>query len=93
MAATALSAAVSDGLRGQELMHINTFSGHPAACAAALENLAILESEQLVENSAQLESTLQRALEEVEAAYEPAFRTNTAGLLACIEFTVDAGWV
>src|SRR3712207_7327546 len=37
------------------LRHINTFGGHPAGCAVALENLAIMEEEALVERSAQVD--------------------------------------
>ncbi|HWK23016.1 MAG TPA: aspartate aminotransferase family protein [Ureibacillus sp.] len=32
--------------------HVNTFGGHPAACAVALKNLEIMEEEQLYERSA-----------------------------------------
>ena len=31
--------------------HVNTFGGHPAACAVALKNLEIMETEQLFERS------------------------------------------
>lgn len=34
--------------------HVNTFGGHPAACALALENLNILEREQLVARAHEL---------------------------------------
>ena len=34
------------------LRHINTFGGHPAGCAVALETLAIMEEEGLLERSA-----------------------------------------
>ena len=65
-------------------MHINTFAGHPAACAAALTNLDILESEQIVENAASLESTLQQSLERAAASVPNAYRANTAGLLKTV---------
>jgi putrescine---pyruvate transaminase len=34
--------------RGEEFAHGFTYSGHPVACAVALENIAIIEREQLV---------------------------------------------
>jgi taurine-pyruvate aminotransferase len=34
------------------LRHINTFGGHPAGCAVALETFAIMEEEELLERSA-----------------------------------------
>ncbi|KQQ47486.1 aminotransferase [Duganella sp. Leaf126] len=45
---------VADVLIGQggEFQHGFTYSGHPVACAAALENIRILEEEQLVERVA-----------------------------------------
>jgi adenosylmethionine-8-amino-7-oxononanoate aminotransferase len=36
------------------LRHINTFAGHPAGCAVALETIAIMEEEGLVERSGSL---------------------------------------
>jgi putrescine aminotransferase len=89
MGATAISGAIDDVLQENPFLHINTFAGHPAACAAALTNLAILESEELVENAARLEPTLQQALEGVQVSFPSAFRANTAGLLAGIEFSVE----
>lgn len=51
LGAVAVSDRVADVLlaRGGELAHGHTYSGHPAACAAALANLAILRGERIVE--------------------------------------------
>ena len=38
--------------KGGEFYHGYTYAGHPAACAAALENIKIIEEEGLVENAA-----------------------------------------
>ena len=38
--------------KGKEFYHGYTYSGHPAACAAALENLRILREEKVVEHCA-----------------------------------------
>ncbi len=38
--------------KGGEFFHGFTYSGHPATCAAALENLRIMESERIVERAA-----------------------------------------
>lgn len=40
--------------KGGEFAHGFTYSGHPVACAAALENLRIIEEEKLVERVAEL---------------------------------------
>ncbi|MEZ5774470.1 MAG: aspartate aminotransferase family protein [Hyphomicrobiaceae bacterium] len=51
--AVAVSSKVAEGFidKAGEFYHGYTYSGHPAACAAALENIAILEEEGLVENA------------------------------------------
>src|SRR5918994_4937235 len=47
--------------------HLLTFGGHPAACAAALENLEIFERENLVTQSAEKGKYLKSRLEELRA--------------------------
>jgi adenosylmethionine-8-amino-7-oxononanoate aminotransferase len=47
--------------------HLLTFGGHPAACAAALENLAIFERENLVAQSAEKGKYLKSRLGELRA--------------------------
>lgn len=51
--AVALSSKVAETFveKGGEFYHGYTYSGHPACCAAALENIAILEEENLVEGA------------------------------------------
>jgi putrescine aminotransferase len=55
MGAVAVSDRVADVLvaKGEEFTHGYTYSGHPAAAAAALANLAILEEERLPERVAE----------------------------------------
>jgi adenosylmethionine-8-amino-7-oxononanoate aminotransferase len=47
--------------------HLLTFGGHPAACAAALQNLVIFERENLVAQSAEKGRYLRSRLEELRA--------------------------
>jgi adenosylmethionine-8-amino-7-oxononanoate aminotransferase len=47
--------------------HLLTFGGHPAACAAALQNLEIFERENLVTQSAEKGNYLKSRLEELRA--------------------------
>lgn len=47
------------------LRHGHTYSGHPAACAAAVANLAIMEREDLVARSVAVGETLRSRLEKV----------------------------
>ncbi|MDW3206640.1 MAG: aspartate aminotransferase family protein [Alphaproteobacteria bacterium] len=54
IAATGVSDRVADTItaHGGEFFHGYTYSGHPVACAVALKNIEILESEGLVEKTA-----------------------------------------
>ncbi|RMG11744.1 MAG: aminotransferase class III-fold pyridoxal phosphate-dependent enzyme [Deltaproteobacteria bacterium] len=59
--------------------------GHPLACAAALEAIAIYEEEGLVERAARLEPVLLSGLETALAGL-PVREVRGLGLLACAEF-------
>ena len=50
--------------------HALTYSGHPAACAAALKNLEIMEREGVVENVAKLSPYLEEKLGAVAAKHD-----------------------
>lgn len=62
--ATAFSDALCADLfaLGGEFFHGYTYSGHPAACVAALENIAILKEESLVERVRSFSRTIEEAL-------------------------------
>ena len=69
--------------------HIFTFGGHPAACAAALANLDILEREGLVENSARMGAYL---YDQLQTMYEHPIVGDVRGglgLLCGIELVKD----
>ena len=50
---------------GTGFRHIHTFSGHAAACAAALAHIEIIQNENLVQRAAELGDYLQKRLEEL----------------------------
>lgn len=58
LSATAVKRDIYEAFKGTEeydyFRHINTFGGNPAACALALKNIEIMESEKLFERSAEL---------------------------------------
>jgi putrescine---pyruvate transaminase len=67
-----------------------TYSGHPAACAAGLANLDIIEREQLVSRVRELEPALAHALAPL-ASHELVSQVRTgAGLLAAVELSAAA---
>ena len=70
LSATAIRKDVYDAFKGDDphdhFRHINTFGGNPAACAAALKNMEIMEREGLVERSQNLGDKMLRELVELK---------------------------
>ncbi len=74
-----------------EFMHGYTYSGHPAACAAGLTVLNILEKENIVSNANSVGRHLQeRMLELVESPIVKEIRGE--GMLAAVEFDSEDGF-
>ncbi|SIS70972.1 aspartate aminotransferase family protein [Alicyclobacillus vulcanalis] len=70
------------------LRHVNTFGGHPAACAVALATLDIMESEHLVDRARDLGDALARELERLRGL--PAVGdVRSFGFLAGVELVED----
>lgn len=66
------------------LRHGYTYSGHPTACAVALENVAIIERENLIARVRELEGALRESF--LPLAEHPLVReVRIAGLLAGVE--------
>ncbi len=94
LAATVVSDAVyaafaTDGDGLGRLRHINTFGGHPAGCAVALENLAIIEEEDLVARSAQMGDQLLSRLRAALDGHPLVGEARGRGLLIGIELVSD----
>ncbi|MCC6534074.1 MAG: aspartate aminotransferase family protein [Burkholderiales bacterium] len=68
-----------------ENVHPNTYCGHPLACAAALANIAILERENLVENSARMGERLQQAIERRIGGLPIVGEVRSRGLLLAVD--------
>jgi putrescine---pyruvate transaminase len=70
--------------------HGYTYTGHPAACAAGLANLDVIEREQLVSRVRELEPALAHALAPL-AHHELVSQVRTGvGLLAAVELSAAA---
>ena len=69
--------------------HGFTYAGHPIGAAAALANLDILESEQLMENARDIGVYLNQRLQEEFAGHDMVGDVRGVGLLACVEFVAD----
>ena len=70
--------------------HGYTYSAHPAACAVALANLALIEREQLVSRVATLAPVLAAALAPLAGHELVAEVRAGTGLLAAVEIAEDA---
>jgi putrescine---pyruvate transaminase len=70
---------------GRWFRHGYTYSGHAGACAAALANLDIVESEQLAERVRSLEPMLRQAAESL-LDHPLMAEVRVAGLLCGVEF-------
>jgi len=70
------------------LRHINTFGGHPGACAVAVRNLQIFEDEGLVERSATMGEKLRAGLSPLEN-HQHVGQIRGKGLLLGIELVED----
>ena len=68
--------------------HGFTASGNPVACAVALENLAIIEERQLVENARRMGLLMREELERLQA-HPLVGEIRGAGLIAGIELVAD----
>ena len=79
----------SDPADAGRLRHINTFGGHPAGCAVALETLAIMEEEGLVERSRTLGASLLARLREALGEHPLVGDVRGRGLLIGIELVAD----
>ncbi len=73
---------------GREFRHGTTYSGHPAACAAAMANLDILERENLVERAAESGDYLLARLRELQEL-PVVGNVDGRGLLARLEIVRD----
>ncbi len=91
LGAVATSARVNEPFIDKPLLHLNTFAGHPLACAAGEATLDILEREHLVDNAARLEPVLRSELERIGKTVPQLLRVTVIGLMSSTE--VDASKV
>lgn len=70
--------------------HGTTFGGGPLACRVALEYLAVLEEERLLENVARVGGYLQQQLGELVQRYAAAQETRGRGLIQGLQLEIPA---
>jgi adenosylmethionine-8-amino-7-oxononanoate aminotransferase len=87
--AVAVAGNVNEVFQKNPLLHLNTYAGHPVACAAADVTLDILLRENLIGNSYEMESVLRRELEKTAQMIPQAIRVSVIGLMSSIEINVS----
>ena len=81
---------VSDVLidEGGEFYHGYTYSGHPVACAVAIENLKIIREENLIENSKNTSVYLNKKMKEI-ADHPLVGEVRMKSYIGCVELVKD----
>ncbi|WP_299433406.1 aminotransferase class III-fold pyridoxal phosphate-dependent enzyme [uncultured Aquimarina sp.] len=62
-----------------------TYSAHPTLCAAALENIRIIEEEQLVERASKMGAYIEAEIEKLKTKHPSIGDFRNTGLLGCVE--------
>lgn len=63
-----------------------TYSAHAVACAAAVENIRILQEDKMVENAARMGKYVEAKVEELKEKHPSIGDFRNTGLLGCIEY-------
>ncbi len=71
--------------------HLSTFGGNPICCAAALENIRLLEEEHLAERAEEKGRYLMKRLEELEETQSLIGDVRGKGLMVGVELVRDRG--
>ncbi len=62
-----------------------TYSAHAVSCAAAIENLKIIEEDNLIQNAAEMGKYVESKVDELKAKHPSIGDFRNTGLLGCIE--------
>ena len=93
LSATAVKKEIYESFKGTNeydyFRHVNTFGGNPAACALALKNLELMESEQLFSRSKSMGAYLQQGLMEALLDHPLVGDVRGKGLLVGVELVKD----
>jgi adenosylmethionine-8-amino-7-oxononanoate aminotransferase len=93
LGATIVRAEVADAFVSErdadKLMHGVTFGGHPAACAAALANLQIIEQEGLTERARTMGAYLMRELRAAVGDHPNVGELRGMGMFLAVELVRD----
>jgi adenosylmethionine-8-amino-7-oxononanoate aminotransferase len=72
----------------EHFFHLHTYGNHPVACAAGLKNIAIMQKENLIQNSAEMGKYFLEGLKNLEK-HPIVGEARGTGLWLAIDFTAD----
>ena len=84
-----VSDEVAETISGDEFFHGYTYSGHPVACAVALENLRLLEEEKIVDRVRESTAPYLKAKWESLADHPLVGEVSIRGMMASLALTPD----
>lgn len=84
MGAVAVSGRVNEVFLKTPLLHLNTYAGHPVACASALAALDVMEAENLVDHAAVMEQVLRDELNRMSQSVQRVRDISVIGLLSSV---------
>jgi putrescine aminotransferase len=87
--ASLISDQIADVLRDTEFNHGYTYSGHPVACAVALESLRILEEEKIIDQVRDVTGPYLRKKWEALADHPLVGEARIIGMMGSIALTPD----
>ena len=82
---TVVTDTIADAFNDKPLVIGLTYSAHAVGCAAGLENIKIIQSENLVENAASKGLYLEKKIEALISKHPSIGDFRNTGLLGCIE--------
>jgi taurine---2-oxoglutarate transaminase len=85
LGATIVSDKIAKHFDNNPLVIGLTYSAHAVACAAALENIKILEEENMIQNAELMGKYIEQKIEELKAKHPSIGDFRNTGLLGCIE--------
>jgi taurine-pyruvate aminotransferase len=95
LSATAVRKEIYEAFKGSDeyefFRHVNTFGGSPAACALALKNLEIMETEKLFDRSRELGEKVLIELNNLLSDHPYVGNIRGKGLLIGLELVKDKG--
>ena len=89
LGAVAMKQAIADTYREQPYQGGLTFNGHPVSLAAAVANIKIMQSDELIEKAAQTGCVMREMMDELLERHPSVGEVRSIGLFGAIELVRD----